>query len=118
MQLSDNQYKLYDLIWKRTIASQMEPSINLETTYYIKGDKVLLKANGSIEKFKGFKSVYNYQDRNDDQQTLPELNLKDKLDQSKIEIKQNFTKPPNRYSEAGLIKKLEELGKKLETKLR
>ena len=108
--LSDNQYKLYDLIWKRTIASQMEPSINLETTYYIKGDEVLLKANGSIEKFKGFKSVYNYQDRNDDQQTLPELNLKDKLDQSKIEIKQNFTKPPNRYSEAGLIKKLEELG--------
>ena len=108
--LSDNQYKLYDLIWKRTIASQMEPSINLETTYYIKGDEVLLKANGSIEKFKGFKSVYNYQDRNDDQQTLPELNLKDKLNQSKIEIKQNFTKPPNRYSEAGLIKKLEELG--------
>ena len=76
--LSDNQYKLYDLIWKRTIASQMEPSINLETTYYIKGDEVLLKANGSIEKFKGFKSVYNYQDRNDDQQTLPELNLKQK----------------------------------------
>ena len=108
--LSDNQYKLYDLIWKRTIASQMEPSINLETTYYIKGDEVLLKANGSIEKFKGFKSVYNYQDRNDDQQTLPELNLKDKLNQSKIEIKQNLTKPPNRYSEAGLIKKLEELG--------
>ena len=108
--LSDNQYKLYDLIWKRTIASQMEPSINLETTYYIKGDEVLLKANGSIEKFKGFKSVYNYQDRNDDQQTLPELNVKDKLNQSKIEIKQNFTKPPNRYSEAGLIKKLEELG--------
>ncbi len=108
--LSDNQYKLYDLIWKRTIASQMQPSINLETTYYIKGDEVLLKANGSIEKFKGFKSVYNYQDRNDDQQTLPELNLKDKLNQSKIEIKQNFTKPPNRYSEAGLIKKLEELG--------
>ena len=88
----------------------MEPSINLETTYYIKGDEVLLKANGSIEKFKGFKSVYNYQDRNDDQQTLPELNVKDKLNQSKIEIKQNFTKPPNRYSEAGLIKKLEELG--------
>ena len=108
--LSDNQYRLYDLIWKRTIASQMEPSINLETTYYIKGDEVLLKANGSIEKFKGFKSVYNYQDRNDDQQTLPELNVKDKLNQSKIEIKQNFTKPPNRYSEAGLIKKLEELG--------
>ena len=83
----------------------MEPSINLETTYYIKGDEVLLKANGSIEKFKGFKSVYNYQEKDEDEQKLPELNLKDKLHQSNIETKQNFTKPPNRYSEAGLVKK-------------
>ena len=41
--LNEGQYKLYDLIWKRTVASQMEPSVNLETTYYIKGDEVLLK---------------------------------------------------------------------------
>ena len=108
--LNEGQYKLYDLIWKRTVASQMEPSINLETTYYIKGDEVLLKANGSIEKFKGFKSVYNYQDKDEEEQTLPELNLKDRLHQCKIETKQNFTKPPNRYSEAGLVRKLEELG--------
>ena len=103
--LNENQFKLYDLIWKRTVASQMEPSINLETTYYIKGDEVLLKANGSIEKFKGFKSVYNYQDKDEEEQTLPELNLKDTLHQCKIETKQNFTKPPNRYSEAGLVRK-------------
>ena len=88
----------------------MGQSINLETSYYIKGDEILLKASGSIEKFKGFKSVYDYQDKNDDDQKLPELSLKDKLNLSKIAIKQNFTKPPNRYSEAGLIKKLEELG--------
>ena len=88
----------------------MEPSINLETTYYIKGDEVLLRANGSIEKFKGFKSVYNYQDKDEDEQKLPELNLKDRLHQCKFETKQNFTKPPNRYSEAGLVRKLEELG--------
>ena len=46
---------------EKNIASQMEASINLETTYYIKGDEILLKSSGSIEKFKGFKSVYNYQ---------------------------------------------------------
>merc|ERR1711991_1074796 len=108
--LNETQYKLYDLIWKRTVASQMEASINLETTYYIKGDEVLLKSNGSIEKFKGFKSVYNYQEKHEAEQKLPELSLKDKLHQSKLETKQNFTKPPNRYSEAGLVKKLEELG--------
>ena len=108
--LNESQYKLYDLIWKRTVASQMEASINLETTYYIKGDEVLLRSSGSIEKFKGFKSVYNYQDKHEDEQKLPELSLKDKLHQSQLETKQNFTKPPNRYSEAGLVKKLEELG--------
>ena len=53
--LNENQFKLYDLIWKRTLASQMSPSINLETTYYIKSKNFLLKASGSIEKFSGFK---------------------------------------------------------------
>ena len=108
--LNESQFKLYDLIWRRTIASQMEQSLSLETTYYIKGEEILLKAGGSIEKFKGFKSVYNYQEKNENEQKLPNLNIKDKLLQKKIDIKQNFTKPPNRYSEAGLIKKLEELG--------
>ncbi len=108
--LNDNQFKLYDLIWKRTIASQMNHSINLETTYYIKSNKFLLKAVGSIEKFKGFKKVYDFFDKKEDSQKLPELDKNKKLLKNIIEIKQNFTKPPNRYSEAGLIKKLEELG--------
>jgi DNA topoisomerase-1 len=108
--LSDNQFKLYDLIWKRTIASQMEQSINLETSYYIKGKDMILKATGSIEKFRGFKEVYNFSDKNDDDQKLPQLKINETLSQNKVEIKQNFTKPPNRFSEAGLIKKLEELG--------
>ena len=55
--LNTNQLKLYELIWKRTVASQMKPSINLETTYFIKSDRFLLKAHGSIEKFKGFKNI-------------------------------------------------------------
>ncbi len=108
--LNENQFKLYDLIWKRTLASQMSPSINLETIYYIKADNFLLKASGSIEKFKGFKKIYNFKEKMDDEQQLPNLSENEKLTKSNISIKQNFTKPPNRYSEAGLIKKLEELG--------
>ena len=109
-ELSENQFKLYDLIWKRTLASQMSQSINLETTYYIKSENFLLKASGSIEKFSGFKKIYNFSDKDNEVQTLPELQKDAKLNQFKIDIKQNFTKPPNRYSEAGLVKKLEELG--------
>ena len=109
-ELSENQLKLYDLIWKRTLASQMSPSINLETTYYIKSENFLLKASGSIEKFSGFKKIYNFSEKDNEIQTLPELEQNAKLNQFKIDIKQNFTKPPNRYSEAGLVKKLEELG--------
>ena len=109
-ELSENQFKLYDLIWKRTLASQMSQSINLETTYYIKSENFLLKASGSIEKFSGFKKIYNFSDKDNEVQTLPELQKNAKLNQFKIDIKQNFTKPPNRYSEAGLVKKLEELG--------
>ncbi len=108
--LSDNQFKLYDLIWKRTIASQMSPSINLETTYYIKSKSFLLKASGSIEKFKGFKKIYDFSDKKEELQDLPELEKNASLKHEKVLTKKNSTKPPNRYSEAGLIKKLEELG--------
>ena len=102
--------RLYDLIWRRTLASQMKPSINLETTINIKGGNFKLRARGNITKFKGFKQVYNYSESNEELQNLPDFKLKDDLFLSEIESKQNFTKPPNRFSEAGLIKKLEELG--------
>ena len=108
--LNPDQYKLYELIWKRTIASQMNSSKNLETTYFIKGENFKLKANGSIQVFDGFKKIYDYSDKSDEQQNLPSLSEGDELKLVNIEIKQNFTKPPNRFSEAGLIKKLEELG--------
>ena len=108
--LSPDQLKLYDLIWRRTLASQMKPSINLETTVNIKGENFRLRARGNITKFKGFKQVYNYSENNEELQNLPDFKLKDELSLSEVESKQNFTKPPNRFSEAGLIKKLEELG--------
>ena len=73
-ELTDNQFKLYDLIWKRTLASQMSPSISLETTYYIKSENFLLKASGSIEKFSGFKKVYNFYEKDNEAQTLLNLN--------------------------------------------
>ncbi len=108
--LSEDQFKLYDLIWKRTYASQMTPSVSLETTVYFKSNNFLLKASGSIPKFQGFKKIYNYLDKKEDSQNLPDLRENDKLSIQNLEVKQNFTKPPNRYSEAGVIKKLEELG--------
>ncbi len=108
--LNDNQFKLYDLIWKRTIASQMPPSLSLETTYFIKSDDFMLKAVGSIEKFEGFKKVYNFGEKEDTSQKLPDLEKNIELFEKNFSTKQNFTKPPNRYSEAGLVKKLEELG--------
>ena len=88
----------------------MKPSKSLETLYYLKSNEFLLKASGSIKTFDGFKKIYNFSDGKDDSQTLPNLEKNEKLEVKKLDIKQNFTKPPNRYSEAGLIKKLEELG--------
>ena len=108
--LNQDQFKLYELIWKRTIASQMAQSKSLETTYILNGGNFVLKATGSVEIFKGFKKIYDYSDKSDDQQPLPNLETGHIMNKSKVDIKQNFTKPPNRFSEAGLIKKLEELG--------
>ena len=108
--LNQDQFKLYELIWKRTIASQMAQSKSLETTYILNGGNFVLKSTGSVEIFKGFKKIYNYSDKSDDQQPLPNLEIGHTMNKSKVDIKQNFTKPPNRFSEAGLIKKLEELG--------
>ena len=108
--LSSDQFKLYDLIWKRTVASQMSQSKTLETLYYFKSDDFILKASGSIEVFDGFKKIYNFKDPKEEEQNLPYLEKGQKLFINSLNIKQNFTKPPNRYSEAGLIKKLEELG--------
>ena len=108
--LKSDQFKLYELIWKRTIASQMNASKSLETLYYFKNKNFILRASGSISIFDGFKKIYNYSDKKNDSQKLPELMKNEKLKVQSLEIKQNFTKPPNRYSEAGLIKKLEELG--------
>ncbi len=109
-QLNSDQFKLYELIWKRTVASQMSVSKSLETLYYFKGGDFIFKASGSIRVFDGFKKIYNYSDKKEEIQELQNLEKDEIVKANEIKIKQNFTKPPNRYSEAGLIKKLEELG--------
>ena len=110
-ELEEEHFKIYELIWKRTIASQMSQSITLETTVKVKADDFLLRTSGTVPFFDGFKKVYNYQDGLEKNKAiLPEFQVDENLSISGIFEKQNFTLPPNRYSEAGLIKKLEELG--------
>lgn len=116
--LSDEQYKLYDLIWKRMVASQMEPAVydQLSVEFKEKDNPAMLRASGSVLKFDGFLKLYR-QGLDDDQkeeaeenQALPPMNIGDVFDIKKLKPEQHFTEPPPRYTEASLVKKLEELG--------
>ena len=109
--LNENQFKLYELIWKRTISSQMVSSINQETSVVVKNGEFFFKASGSVLVFDGYKKVYNFNEIDENgKKYLPVFNKGELLECSGIEKKQFFTTPPNRYSQAGLIKRLEELG--------
>ena len=106
--LSKDQYKLYDLIWRRFVASQMEDSVFDTLNLTCKVDNVTFKATGSKLKFDGYTKVYNFTDRED--KILPQLSEDDKLSIDSINPNQHFTQPPARYTEASLVKTLEELG--------
>lgn len=119
--LDADQLRLYDLIWKRGIASQMASAEIERTTVEIladnNGQKAGLRAVGSVIRFDGFIAAYTDQkedgeqsDDGDDEGRLPEINAREKLAKEKINASQHFTEPPPRYSEASLIKKMEELG--------
>ncbi len=116
--LDADQAKLYELIWLRTVASQMESAELERTTVDITakaGGRVLdLRANGTVVKFDGFFAVYQEgrdEDPDDEEsRRLPEMATGEKLDKRKIDIGQHFTEPPPRYSEASLVKRMEELG--------
>lgn len=113
--LSEDQRKLYDLIWKRTIACQMTPA-QLETTsvdIQNAGKNFSFRANGTVQIFDGYYSVYKEgKDDEDDEETkqLPQLSINENVEKQSIAPNQHFTEPPPRYSEASLVKKLEELG--------
>lgn len=117
--LDSDQAKLYELIWKRAIASQMRSAEIERTTVEIEAlqgeDSANLRATGSIIRFDGFISAYtDQQDEENGEKNestrLPEINIDETLTKEKIESIQHTTEPPPRYSEASLIKKLEELG--------
>ncbi|MCD6067019.1 MAG: topoisomerase [Bacteroidetes bacterium] len=111
-----NEQRLYDLIWKRTIASQMADAELEKTTAKIavSGTSELFVAQGEVLKFDGFLKVYlegtDDEENEENSSILPPMNVGDKLTYSDISATQRFTHHPARYTEASLVKKLEELG--------
>lgn len=111
--LSRDQLRLYRLIWERFIASQMAPAVLDTVTVDLQNNDVLFRANGSQVKFAGFMKLYIEGTDDQEEETnklLPEMEVGDKVKSLEIEPKQHFTQPPPRYSEARLVKALEELG--------
>ncbi len=115
--LTSDQYKLYKLIYNRFIASQMAAAVFDTVAVDIKASDYLFKANGQTLRFKGFMTLYVESDdskkdenKKEQENTLPELKEKEELKKQKVEPKQSFTEPPPRYTEASLVKALEEKG--------
>ena len=108
-----DQYKLYDLIWSRALSSQMNPAEFDRNTILISSidKKINFRTTGSVIKFEGFLKVYEEQEADEDAKNiLPEVKIGDKVNILKLNDEQHFTDPPPRYSEASLVKKMEELG--------
>jgi DNA topoisomerase-1 len=126
--LDDRQRRLYELVWKRAVASQMQSAELDQTTVDIAepSGKTRLRANGSVIAFDGFLRLYREDEddraadaraglataaaENEDERTLPPMRERDPLKTGGVAANQHFTQPPPRYSEATLVKKLEELG--------
>ena len=111
--LSNDQYKLYKLVYNRFIASQMSAAIYDTVAVKILADGYNLRANGQTIKFKGFMTLYVETadiEEKEEFEKIPELVEKQELKKEKLESKQSFTEPPPRYTEASLVKTLEEKG--------
>ena len=109
--LSPDQNKMYDLIWSRALSSQMASAKFDRNTITITSDdnETICKTSGSVLKFDGFLKIYNTPNKDDDEGILPEM-VKGPINIEALLDEQHFTQPPPRYSEASLVKKLEELG--------
>ncbi len=114
--LNEDEFKLYDLIWKRTVACQMESALMDQASVDIANSdrQVVLRATGSIVAFEGFLTLYK-EDEDDkeakeEEKRLPPLKEGDALQLEEVTPNQHFTQPPPRYTEASLVKKMEELG--------
>lgn len=118
--LSPDQYRLYDLIWKRYVASQMAPSVLDVTRVDVGAGTFILRATGATVRFDGFTVVYtegreegikrDEDDASDEEATLPPLSVGEGLSLQDVQPKQHFTQPPPRYNEALLIHDMEEKG--------
>ena len=116
IKLADDEHKLYELIWKRTVACQMNPAVLdkvvIDTRSFDK--QILLRANGQVIEFDGFLKLYQESkddnDESDENRILPNVENGENLDKGEITAEQHFTVPPPRFTEASLVKKLEELG--------
>ena len=111
--LTSDQYKLYKLIYNRFLASQMSPAIYDTINVSINANKYDFKASGQNLKFKGFMTLYvegTDSKESEEQEMLPELSENQEVKLIKVDPKQSFTEPPSRYTEASLVKALEEKG--------
>ena len=110
--LDKEQYKLYKLIWERYVASQMQAAVFDTVTVDIEAKGYIFKAYGSIMKFQGFMRIYkeSSDEKEEEEVSLPNLYEGQQLKLKKLDHKQHFTEPPLRYTEATLVKILEEKG--------
>ncbi len=106
--LTPDQFKLYDLIWRRFVASRMAPAVYDQTQVEIEGGDYVFRANGSVLAFDGFYKVWPREENGENE--LPQLAQGEDLDYHGIKPEQHFTQPPPRYTEATLIKELEQRG--------
>jgi len=113
--LNADQYRLYQLIWNRFVASQMNPAVYDQTTIDISAGNTLFRTQGSVMKFAGFTIVYTEGKENGDDEsefgkTLPQVSVGEILELLSLKTEQKFTQPPPRFSEASLVRELEEKG--------
>ncbi|MCJ7503147.1 MAG: type I DNA topoisomerase [Acidobacteriia bacterium] len=116
--LSPDEFRLYKLIWQRFVASQMNPAVFDQTTIDITAGDYLFRATGSVEKFNGFRAVYEegkdekaeMEEEEELKRPLPAVEQGETLQLRKLHPEQHFTEPPPRYNEATLVKVLEEKG--------
>jgi DNA topoisomerase-1 len=118
--LNSEQYRLYSLIWSRMLASQMADArseattVDIDASCQVSPQVYMFRATGSVLKFPGFRVLYlesrDDSDEDESRKTLPELSPSDRLNCQKLEALQHFTQPPPRYTEATLIKAMEEKG--------
>lgn len=105
--LSGDEFKLYNLVWRRFVASFMAPAVFDSTRVLINAGDYVFVANGSVINFPGYYAVWTREEKDT---SLPVLTEGEQLDVHDLKPEQHFTEPPPRYTEAGLIKELEELG--------